>query len=86
MTVVNLIDKSDNCKHWSVQDALQDAITRINGKNVKQGIALWYEEDEKGRRSLRFSAAGVNNDEHITMLSVFLAAAMDDLRGKTDGT
>lgn len=75
-SIVKLVDKSDNCKHWTPQDALQDAHQRMEGRKVQKCLILWYEDDDNGQRQPCYNVAGLNREEHIAMLSIYLAEAV----------
>lgn len=82
--IVRLVEKSDNCKHWSGIDAVTDAMHCMISaeRTVKQAIVLWYEEDEHGNRKCCYRVAGVSRAEHVAMLAIFSAMAIDNFAGK----
>ena len=75
--LLKLVDQSDNCKHWSGQDAAASAIEQIklSPNPVKKLLVLWYEPNDKGGSELRYSVAGLSREEHIAMLQTFLFKA-----------
>lgn len=74
---LQLIEQSNNCKHWSGQDALEWAEKQVanSPRPIKKLCVLWYEPNEKGGSDLRYSVAGVSREEHIAMLQTFLFKA-----------
>ncbi len=74
---IKLIDHSENCKHWSGEDALvaaQEIVSAVP-RPVKKLLALWYEPNEDGSSELNYVVAGLSREEHIAMLQVFLHKA-----------
>ena len=71
---LKLVEQSENCKHWSGQDALAYAAEQVaaSSQPVKKLLVLWYEPNDKDGSELRYSVAGLSREEHIAMLQVFL--------------
>lgn len=77
MTVVKLIEKSDNCKHWTAEDAIADAVKEMDGLDVRECLVLWYETLPDGSRISRYRVSGLDREQHIAMLNIYLKKAID---------
>ena len=73
--VINLADKSGNCKHWSVLDMLQDAIETINQTEddvPDKAILIIRSTLDDGRIQLQRFYAGVTADDVTAILALEL--------------
>lgn len=83
MNPLKLVKVSDNCKHWSGADAIKEALECVQNTKepVKQALVTWYEKTND-KHELNYRVAGVSKEEHIAMLSIFMAKAIDEFRGR----
>ena len=82
-TVARLVEKGQNSRMWTGQDALRDALDVIGDKPVRQLMVAWYEESPDGtKRKMHYRVAGMSADENYAMLHAFAALAMENILGR----
>jgi hypothetical protein len=90
-TVVNFADTTRNCKHWSPEQALEEALkdlrsgemaTRNNGEvgKVTQLSIHFYIEGSDGRLLPCHYVSGMSHAEYIALLTLSLQRGIEDWR------
>ena len=70
-------ERSNDCRLWSAEDCLEDALKEVKGKKVHMAIH-WFEIDEDGGRVHHFAASNVTYPEHIALLNIALRDCIDN--------
>lgn len=81
-TIARLVEKGQDSRMWSGQDALREAQQVINDKPIRQLIVAWYEDMPDGSHVMEYRCAGVTAEEHFAMLHAFAAMAMSEILGR----
>lgn len=62
-------DKAGDNRLWSAEDALENAMKAVKGKDVHLAVH-WFEMTKDGARVHHFSAANATYPEHIALLEI----------------
>lgn len=73
-----------DCTLWTPADALRSALEDIEAGtiNPEQMVIHLFEETEDGRWRHHYYAAGVTHQEHVAILEMAKARALEDWRGE----
>lgn len=74
-------EKKHDCREWDATDALEDALLALKGNKNKIKIMIhWWEVQEDGTQDHYARLANLTAAEHIALLEMAKAQAMDDWR------
>lgn len=68
--------KNGDAKQWTPQDALYSTHQRMQGKEVTQFVAYWWEKQPDGSELLHWSNATTSTAEHALILQKGLHALL----------
>ena len=72
------VEKSGNASDWTAEDALREALSMIEGKDVQTLCIHWTEKDDEGSETPKYCWSGPSKYHHIGLLRVSEHIVLDE--------
>lgn len=71
-------EKTQDCREWSVEDALEDCLNRVKAGEINPSelIIHYFEKQNDGSRTHGYTCAGLDFMQHIALLHVAMKNVM----------